>query len=69
MNVLLKNLSEWSMTTSGLDWRIPYGLFVIGMGAFGWLTWILVTLRIDRGGARGRANPSVTPAARRLSDR
>lgn len=62
-------MSEWSMMTSGLDWRISYGLFVIGMGAFGWLTWILVTRLIDRGGSRARANPSVPPAARRLSGR
>lgn len=41
-------MSEWSMMTQGLDWRISYGLFTAGMTLFGWLTWILMTRFIAR---------------------
>ncbi len=35
-------MSEWSMMTRGLDWRISYGLFTAGMVVFGWVTWVAV---------------------------
>jgi magnesium transporter len=35
-------MSEWSMMTRGVDWRISYGVFLMGMVAFGWITWVLV---------------------------
>jgi len=48
-------MSEWSMMTKGLDWRVSYGLFSLGMAALGWLMWVIVTRFIDKGGARRRA--------------
>lgn len=42
-------MSEWSMMTQGMDWRISYGLFCIGMLVLGWLTWIAVTRFVDIG--------------------
>jgi magnesium transporter len=42
-------MSEWSMMTQHLDWRVSYGLFCLGMVVFGWLTWIIVTRLIGRG--------------------
>lgn len=41
-------MSEWSVMTQGLDWRVSYGLFFLGMGIIGWLTWFIVTLIIHR---------------------
>lgn len=41
-------MSEWSMMTAGIDWRISYSLFCLGMVAFGWGTWILMKKVIDR---------------------
>ena len=35
-------MSEFSMMTSRLDWRIAYALFTIGMFGVGWVTAILV---------------------------
>jgi len=43
-------MSEWSMMTQHLDWRVSYGLFCLGMVVFGWLTWVIVTRLIGRGG-------------------
>jgi magnesium transporter len=45
-------MSEWSMMTQGLDWRLSYSLFCLGMVVFGWGTWILMKKVIDRGSAR-----------------
>ena len=36
-------MSEWSMMTRGVDWRLSYGLFMAGMVVFGWATWFLMT--------------------------
>lgn len=48
-------MSEWSMMTSGLDWRVSYALFSFGMVIFGWITWILVVRLIEkRVGSFGR---------------
>ena len=48
-------MSEWSMMTKGLDWRLSYGLFSLGMAVLGLLMWVIVTRFIDKGGARRRA--------------
>jgi len=41
-------MSEWTMMTKGLDWRISYTLFLFGMVVFGWGIWILMKKVIDR---------------------
>jgi magnesium transporter len=48
-------MSEWSMMTKGLDWRVSYGLFTLGMAVLGLLMWIIVTRFIDKAGERRRA--------------
>ena len=40
-------MSEWSMMTQGMDWRLSYALFIAGMAIFGWLTWFIVTRLVD----------------------
>jgi len=35
-------MSEWSMMTSGLDWRVSYAIFIVAMVALGWVTWLFV---------------------------
>jgi magnesium transporter len=35
-------MSEWSMMTRRLDWRISYSLFCVGMVVLGWFTWKFV---------------------------
>jgi magnesium transporter len=47
-------MSEWTMMTRGLDWRLSYALFALSMAAFGWLTWIVVTRLIDQRGKRAK---------------
>ena len=44
-------MSEFSMMTQGLDWRLSYGLLCIGMVLVGWLTaWLLRHMHVGRGG-------------------
>lgn len=50
-------MSEWSMMTKGLDWRVSYGLFSLGMVFFGWLTWVVMIRLVERGGAQDRKRP------------
>jgi magnesium transporter len=35
-------MSEWSMMTQGIDWRLSYAIFIISMVVLGWLTWLFV---------------------------
>ena len=58
-------MSEWSMMTHGLDWRISYGLFTVGMVAFGWVTWLAVTKLFDASGARAASSTSSHTSERR----
>jgi len=32
-------MSEYSMMTEGIDWRVSYGLLMLAMVVLGWLTW------------------------------
>jgi magnesium transporter len=51
-------MSEFSMMTEHIDWRLAYGAFSIGMILFGWLTWLLVIRLIERRpGTRRRRFP------------
>jgi magnesium transporter len=63
-------MSEWSAITQGMDWRLSYGLFTLGMLAFGWLTWVFVIRLIERSGARAerRLSPLPPTAKGRASD-
>jgi magnesium transporter len=55
-------MSEYSMMTHGLDWRVSYALFSVAMVFVGWVTAVLLR-RIDFGGGPPRrAGP---PARRR----
>ncbi len=40
-------MSEYTMMTAGVGWRVAYFALAVGMLALGWVTWILVR-RIDR---------------------
>lgn len=42
-------MSEYSMMTHGMDWRLAYLLFFAGMGVIGWITSIVLR-RIDTSG-------------------
>jgi magnesium transporter len=41
-------MSEWSVMTQGLDWRLSYALFCLGMLVFGWGIWLFVKKVLDR---------------------
>ena len=41
-------MSEWTMMTKGLDWRLSYSLFSLGMVVFGLGTWVFMKKVIDR---------------------
>jgi magnesium transporter len=60
-------MSEWSMMTHGLDWRLAYSLFCLGMVALGWATWIFMKKTIDRGSVRANRTRTKPPADRRLT--
>jgi magnesium transporter len=49
-------MSEWTMMTQGMDWRLSYSLLSLGMVAFGWATWVFVRRVIDRNGGRRAAD-------------
>lgn len=36
-------MSEFSAFTKHLDWRVAYALFLLGMVALGWATWLFLT--------------------------
>ena len=35
-------MSEFSAVTTGIDWKVSYGLFTMGMFVIGWLTYLLM---------------------------
>lgn len=41
-------MSEFTMMTGGVDWRISYALFCLGMVALGWATWLFMKRVVDR---------------------
>ena len=45
-------MSEWSMMTRNLDWRLSYGIFLVGIGLLGWLTWVVVKRFVQEPGPR-----------------
>ena len=47
-------MSEWSMMTSGVDWRLSYGFFSVGIVILGFLTWVFVRRMIDHTGVQNR---------------
>jgi magnesium transporter len=47
-------MSEWSMMTHTIDWRISYTVFLIGMVLMGWLTWLFVRRFIEKTGSTKR---------------
>ncbi len=49
-------MSEWSMVTEGMDWRLSYLLFSVGLVVFGWGTWKFMNKIIDRSSARTAAD-------------
>jgi magnesium transporter len=49
-------MSEFTMMTQGMDWRVAYALFILVMAVLAWVTW-LVLVRVmerDRRPRRGR---------------
>lgn len=47
-------MSEFSMMTQGVDWRVAYLLFSLGMVALGWITWMALNEYIEKGSKRRR---------------
>jgi magnesium transporter len=46
-------MSEYSMMTMGIDWRVAYLGFCVGLGLMGWGTWIFLVRAIDRKQSEG----------------
>lgn len=61
-------MSEWSMMTQGLDWRLSYSLFFLGMLGLGFAIWLLMKKIIDRGSARLKGHRSKTSEERRTTN-
>lgn len=45
-------MSEFSAMTRGVDWRIAYAAFLLGMVFLGWFTWIWLIRVLSRGQSR-----------------
>lgn len=58
-------MSEWSIMTQGLDWRLSYSFFSLGMVVFGWGIWLFMKKIVDRSSARTNASSVGSPADRR----
>lgn len=43
----IAGMSEFSMMTQGVDWRISYPAFMLALAVLGWLTWWWVIRAID----------------------
>ena len=41
-------MSEYSVMTKHLDWRISYSVFMVAMVFLGWISWVLIVRIIDR---------------------
>lgn len=58
-------MSEWSMMTAGIDWRVSYALFGLAMVVLGGATWIFMKKVIERAVSRrqgvSRNNADVSP--------
>lgn len=52
-------MSEWSMMTQGLDWRLSYTLFCLGIIGLGWATWIFMKKFIERTPIASPQKPSL----------
>lgn len=53
-------MSEYSMMTQGIDWRISYALLVAGMALLGWATWVVLVQILDKRPtmrAKGKGRP------------
>jgi magnesium transporter len=68
-------MSEFSMMTHAIDWRVSYTLLVLGMAGLGWVTWIAITKWLDkrptklvRAGRRPRPTPVTDDLAARRVD-
>lgn len=46
-------MSEFTMMTGGMDWRVSYGLFAIAMLLVAWLTWLILARTVERSAADG----------------
>jgi magnesium transporter len=62
-------MSELSMMTRGLDWRLTYALFFLAMVILGLGTWLLMTKVIERGVVRPQADKGNAPVDRRPRSR
>jgi magnesium transporter len=47
-------MSEFSVLTQGIDWRISYSLFVLAMVVLGWITWSFLVRKIERRNGKSR---------------
>lgn len=61
-------MSEWSMMTAGIDWRLSYLLFTLAMVVIGWGTWIFMKKVIDRDVVRSDGSRRDDGAGRRLTE-
>lgn len=47
-------MSEFSVMTKGIDWRISYSLFMMAMMVLGWITWSFLVRKIERRNGKPR---------------
>jgi magnesium transporter len=50
-------MSEFSMMTHGIDWRISYLLLTLGMVVLGWATWVGLVRILDKRQTKQRSEP------------
>jgi len=54
-------MSEFSVMTGGIDWRISYSLFMLAMVVLGWITWSFLVHKIERGNGKAGATRKSQP--------
>jgi magnesium transporter len=62
-------MSEWSMMTKTIDWRLSYAMFSLAMIVIGWGTWFFVKNVIDRDVVRTKVEKGNSTDKRRLVNR
>jgi magnesium transporter len=44
---VLLGMSEYTMMTAGIDWRVAYALFTVALILLGWLTWAVLVRLVE----------------------
>jgi magnesium transporter len=58
-------MSEFSMMTRNIDWKISYAVLTLGMIVLGWVTWVMLVRMLDKRQPRQAREPGNGTSYRR----